>query len=240
MTKQSFEKQLKSNKIRDPHRPIVHRSVFIIPNIIFLLVPGSFILPLDIIDTFHREDVYFSVGKKSWRTKAGNEEGWWNEKQKKKKKKKAACIHRYGFNEIAKGYDIRAKFLPEKRCPKRYETGRVLIVTGPFVVHFRSSHCSCYSEEPATRATSNPSDVPATRKLEIQCVFPPLVSCSSPFLYIYIYIPPPPIFSFRVVEHEMVVDLLFPTFVRRILPIFLGSEWSKGIYRGTGKVFRRG
>lgn len=75
MTKQSFEKQLKSNKIRDPHRPIVHRSVFIIPNIIFLLVPGSFILPLDIIDTFHREDVYFSVGKKSWRTKAGNEEG---------------------------------------------------------------------------------------------------------------------------------------------------------------------
>lgn len=109
-------------------------------------------------------------------------------KTKKKKKKKAACIHRYGFNEIAKGYDIRAKFLPEKRCPKRYETGRVLIVTGPFVVHFRSSHCSCYSEEPATRATSNPSDVPATRKLEIQCVFPPLVSCSSPFLYIYIYI----------------------------------------------------
>lgn len=108
-------------------------------------------------------------------------------KTKKKKKKKAACIHRYGFNEIAKGYDIRAKFLPEKRCPKRYETGRVLIVTGPFVVHFRSSHCSCYSEEPATRATSNPSDVPATRKLEIQCVFPPLVSCSSPFLYIYIY-----------------------------------------------------
>lgn len=108
---------------------------------------------------------------------------------KQKKGKKSSCIHPYGFNEIAKGYDIRAKFLPEKRCPKRYETGRVLIVTGPFVVHFRSSHCSCYSEEePATRATSNPSDVPATRKLEIQCVFPPLPApLPSQTIYIYIY-----------------------------------------------------
>lgn len=110
---------------------------------------------------------------------------------KQKKKKKAVCINPYGFNEIAKGYDIRAKFLPEKRYPtKRQETGRVLIVSGPFVVHFRSSHCSCYSEEPATRATSNPSDVPATRKLEIQCLFPPLVSwllLSLSKRYIYIY-----------------------------------------------------
>lgn len=127
---------------------------------------------------------------------------------KQKKGKKSSCIHPYGFNEIAKGYDIRAKFLPEKRCPKRYETGRVLIVTGPFVVHFRSSHCSCYSEEePATRATSNPSDVPATRKLEIQCVFPPLPA-PLPSQTIYIYIHTPPIFSFRVEEHEMVVGSL--------------------------------
>lgn len=36
-----------------------------------------------------------------------------------KKKKKAVCIDPYGFNEIAKGYDIRAKFLPEKRYPTK-------------------------------------------------------------------------------------------------------------------------
>lgn len=213
--------------------------MFIIPNIIFPLSQGSFIFP-GIIDTFHREDIYIYIflcrGENSWRTKAGNEEGWWN----KKKGKKSSCIHPYGFNEIAKGYDIRAKFLPEKRCPKRYETGRVLIVTGPFVVHFRSSHCSCYSEEePATRATSNPSDVPATRKLEIQCVFPPLPApLPSQTIYIYIHT------HLRYFRSESrntkwLLDLLFPTFVRRILPIFLGLEWSKGIYRGTGKVFPR-
>lgn len=159
---------------------------------------------------------------------------------KQKKGKKSSCIHPYGFNEIAKGYDIRAKFLPEKRCPKRYETGRVLIVTGPFVVHFRSSHCSCYSEEePATRATSNPSDVPATRKLEIQCVFPPLPA-PLPSQTIYIYIDTHlRYFRSESRNTKWLLDLLFPTFVRRILPIFLGLEWSKGIYRGTGKVFPR-
>lgn len=164
---------------------------------------------------------------------------------KQKKKKKAVCINPYGFNEIAKGYDIRAKFLPEKRYPtKRQETGRVLIVSGPFVVHFRSSHCSCYSEEPATRATSNPSDVPATRKLEIQCLFPPLVSwllLSLSKRYIYIYIAPPPIFSFRVGEHEMFLDLLFPPFVPPPNFTDISRVWrGKGIYRRAGKVFRRG
>ena len=92
MTKQSFEKQLKSNKIRDPHRPIVHRSVFIIPNIIFLLVPGSFILPLDIIDTFHREDVYFSVGEKVVENKS-RKRGRMMKRKTKKKKEKKSCLY---------------------------------------------------------------------------------------------------------------------------------------------------
>lgn len=165
---------------------------------------------------------------------------------KQKKKKKAVCINPYGFNEIAKGYDIRAKFLPEKRYPtKRQETGRVLIVSGPFVVHFRSSHCSCYSEEPATRATSNPSDVPATRKLEIQCLFPPLVSwlllsLSKRYIYIYIY------HHLRYFRSEsgntkcFWISYFHRLFHRRILPIFLESGGAKVFIGERAKFFGEG
>lgn len=89
--------------------------MFIIPNI-SLSSPGSFILPWN-----HRYVpsariyIYISVGKKS----RGKQKQETRKDDETKKKKKKVCIDPYGFNEIAKGYDIRAKFLPEKRYPTK-------------------------------------------------------------------------------------------------------------------------
>ena len=131
------------------------------------------------------------------------------QKQKEVDKKCILLIYPYGFNEIANRYDIGPNF-PHEKCTAKRGTGRVLTVTELFVV-FPEFSLFDYSRN---RLAVQPV---------IRQMFLPRENCEFDvyyFLYSFRLLVPqtfPPIFLFRVGEHETVKCCTFR--VRRILPI---------------------
>lgn len=151
------------------------------------------------------------------------------QKQKEVDKKYILLIYLYGFNEIANRYDIRPNFLHEKRTAKR-GAGRVLTVTELFVV-FPEFSLFEYSRN---RLAVQPV---------IRQMFPPRENCEFDvyyFLYSFRLLVSqtfPPIFLFRVGEHETVKCCTFR--VHRILPILRRKFNVRTFIRERRKFFDR-